>query len=164
MISETLKKQIVDAMKAKDEVRISTLKLLSAALTNAEIAKRAKVGADPKAFKLTEGEELAVVQKEAKQRRDSIEAFRQAQGKLPGRSADIKERIEKEKKELEILQEYLPQELSEEKLTALIDEVISATGAENIKDMGRVIGQVMSKAKGGADGKKVAEMVKRKLS
>ena len=91
MITDTIKKQIVEAMKARDEVRLSTLKLLSAALTNAEIAKRAKVGADPKAYKLTKEEEIQVVQKEAKKRKDAIEAYEKA---------GAKDRAEKEKKEL----------------------------------------------------------------
>lgn len=133
-------------MKAKDEIRLSTLKLLSSEIHNARIAKMAD---------LTKEEELEVVQKEAKKRRDAIEAYKKA---------GAVDRAEREEKELKILQEYLPKEFSEEELSKLVDKAISATGAENIKDMGRVIGQVMSKAKGRADGKKVAEIVKNKLS
>lgn len=155
MITDTIKKQIVEAMKARDEVRLSTLKLLSAALTNAEIAKRAKVGADPKAYKLTKEEEIQVVQKEAKKRKDAIEAYEKA---------GAKDRAEKEKKELKILQEYLPAELGDEELEKIVEEAISATGAENIKDMGKVIGMALLKAKGRADGKKVSEIVRSKLS
>ncbi len=155
MISETTKKQIVEAMKAKDEIRLSTLKLLSAALQNAEIAKRAKVGADPKAYKLTKEEELGVVKKEAKKRRDAIEAYEKA---------GAKDRAEKEKKELIILQEFLPEEMSEEELKKIVEEVVVETGAIGAKDFGKVMGQVMSKTKRRADGKMVAELVKQHLT
>jgi uncharacterized protein YqeY len=155
MISETVKKQIVEAMKAKDEIRLSTLKLLSAALTNAEFAKRAKVGADPKAYKLTEEEKLEVVRREAKKRKDAIEAYEKA-----GET----ERVEKEKKELEILKGFLPKEISDKELRKLVEEAISAINAGNIEDVGRVIGYVKSKAKGRADGKRVSDMVRSRLS
>lgn len=146
MITDDIKKQIVEAMKAKDEIRLSTLKLLSSALHNAEIDKRGD---------LTEEEELEVVRSEAKKRKDAIGAYEKA-----GATG----RAEKEKEELVILQEYLPQELSDEEIEKIVDETISATDAENIKDMGKVIGFVMGKAKGRADGKKVSELVRLKLS
>ncbi|MGB6838962.1 MAG: GatB/YqeY domain-containing protein [Microgenomates group bacterium] len=146
MITDNIKKQIIEAMKAKDEIRLSTLKLLSSALHNAEIDKRGD---------LTEEEELEVVRREAKKRKDAIEAYEKA---------GATERAEREKKELVILQKYLPQELSDEEIEKIVDEAISATGAENIKDMGKVIGFVMGKAKGKADGKKVSELVRLKLS
>lgn len=146
MITDNIKKQIIEAMKAKDEIRLSTLKLLSSALHNAEIDKRGD---------LTEEEELEVVRREAKKRKDAIEAYEKA---------GATERAEREKEELVILQKYLPQELSDEEIGKIVDEAISATGAENIKDMGKVIGFVMGKAKGKADGKKVSELVRLKLS
>lgn len=146
MIVDNVKKQIVEAMKAKDEIRLSTLKLLSSALHNAEIDKRGD---------LSEEEEMEVVRREAKKRKDAIEAYE---------NAGAKDRAEKEKKELGILQKYLPAELGDEELEKIVEEAISAIGAENMKDMGKIIGMVMSKAKGRADGKKVAEMVKNKLS
>ena len=145
MISDTLQKQIIEAMKAKDSVRVSTLRMLSSELKNAKIDK----GSD-----LTEEEELKVVQKEAKKRKDSIESYDKA-----GRS----ELAESEKEELAILQEYLPEELSDDELSKLIDEAVRETGASSVQDMGKVIGIVIGKAKGAADGKKVAEMVKGKL-
>jgi uncharacterized protein YqeY len=146
MIKDSIKKQIIEAMKAKDEIKLSTLKLLSSALHNAEIDKQRD---------LTEDEEIEVVKREAKKRKDAIEAYEKA-------SAD--DRAEKEKKELAILQEYLPEEMSDSDLEKIVDEVISETKASTMQDMGKVIGAVMGKVKGQADGKKVSEMVRSKLS
>lgn len=146
MITDTIKKQIVEAMKAKDELRVSTLKLLSSALYNAQIKKREK---------LSETEELEIVRREAKQRKDAIEAYEKA---------GAKERAEKENMELQILQEYLPKDLSDEELGKIVDEVISSIEATDMKDMGKAIGAVLGKCKGQADGKKVSEMVRSKLS
>lgn len=146
MIKDNIKKQIIDAMKARDELRKSTLKMLLSALQYAEIAKQGD---------LTEDEELNVVRKEAKQRKDAIDAYEKAKAN---------DRAQKEKDELEILKEFLPEELSEEVLTRMVDEAIKETGASSLADIGKVIGTVMKKANGQADGKKVAEMVKSKLS
>ncbi len=145
MIFDEVKKQIAEAMKAKDEVRLSTLKLLSSELHNAEIEKRGD---------LTEEEEIEVVRGEAKKRRDAIEVYKKA---------GAEDRADKESRELKILQEFLPKELSDEELGKIVDEVISATGAENLSDMGKVMGTVMAKARGKVEGGRVAEMVKSKL-
>ena len=146
MISDTINKQIAEAMKAKDEIRLSTLKLLLSALHNAKIDKRGD---------LTEEEELEIVRREAKKRKDAIEAYKKA---------GATDRAEKEGKELVILQEFLPKELSDEKVSKLVNEAVTATGASSMQDMGKVIGAVMAKAKGRADGKKVAEMARKKLT
>ncbi len=145
MILDTINKQIVEAMKAKDEIRLSTLKLLLSALHNAKIDKRGD---------LTEEEELEIVRREAKKRKDAIEAYKKA---------GATDRAEKEEKELAILQEFLPKELSDEEVSKLVDEAITTTSASSMQDMGKVIGAVVAKAKGRADGKKVAEMARRKL-
>ena len=146
MISDTINKQIAEAMKAKDEIRLSTLKLLLSALHNAKIDKRGD---------LTEEEELEIVRREAKKRKDAVEAYKRA---------GATDRAEKEEKELAILQEFLPKELSDEKVSKLVDEAVTTTGASSMQDMGKVIGVVMAKAKGRADGKKVAEMARKKLT
>lgn len=145
MILDTINKQIVDAMKAKDEIRLSTLKLLLSALHNAKIDKRGD---------LTKEEELEIVRREAKKRKDAIEAYKKV---------GATDRAEKEKKELAILQEFLPKELPDKEVSKLVDEAITTTSASSMQDMGKVIGVVMAKAKGRADGKKVAEMVRKKL-
>lgn len=144
MIAQTLQAKIGEAMKAHEEVKVSTLRLLSSAFNYEKIAKQ---------HDLTEEEEFAVVRREAKQRRDSIEAYDKA-----GRS-DLSE---KEKAELIILQEFLPPEMSDEELTKIVDEAVAAVNPSGMQDMGKVIGFVKGKAPN-ADGGKVAAMVKSKL-
>jgi len=132
-------------MKAKDTAKVSTLRLLISEIKNKEIDKRGE---------LTDDEILAVIQKAVKQRKESIEQYEKA-----GRS-DL---VEKEKKELEILEAYLPQPLSEEELEAIIDEAIKEAQATSVKDMGKVMKIVMPKVRGRADGKIVNQKVREKL-
>ena len=146
MLAEKIKKQIVEAMKAGDKLKMSTLKLLSSAMHNAQIKKQED---------LSEEEELEVIRREAKQRKDSIDAYKKAGA---GEKAEIEE------KELVILQEYLPKDLSSEEVEKIVDEVITSLGARSMKDMGKVIGAVVGKCKGKADGKTVSEIVRTKLS
>ena len=146
MISDIIKKETNKALKAKDETRLSTLRLLASNLHNAEIDKRGD---------LSEEEELAVVKKEAKKRQDAIEIYQKA---------GEKKRVEQETKELEILQELLPKQMGDKELAKLVEGAILEASTSSISDMGRVIGVVMAKAKGRADGKKVSEMVKGKLT
>lgn len=146
MISQTIQAQIKEAMKARDSVRLSTLKMLSAELHNAAIDNHGE---------LNEEQEIAVVKKEAKKRRDAIEAYEKAG------SAD---RAENEKKELEILQEFLPAEMSDEDLGKVISEIIAETRASNMADMGKVMSAVMAKTNGQANGSRVSAMVREKLS
>lgn len=146
MISDTITKLIGEAMKAKDEIRLSTLKMLSSALNYEFIAKQ---------HKLSEEEELVVVRHEAKKRREAIEAYQKA---------DAPDRAEKEKKELEVLQEFLPAEMPESELVELVNQAIKETNATSMADMGKVMGAVMAKAQGRAEGGKVAELVKQQLT
>jgi uncharacterized protein len=145
MLSKNITKLIGDALKSHDEVRLSTLRLLSSAFNYEFIAKQ---------HELTEEEELAVVRKEAKQRRDSIEAYKKA---------GAVDRAEREEAELKILQEYLPPEMSEQELSKLVDEAIRQIGAKATSDMGRVIGLVKSKAPN-VDGGKIAQIINSKLN
>lgn len=147
MISDTIQKQITESMKSGDELRTTTLRLLSAALHNAEI--------DKKREKLTEEEETAIVKREAKKRTDAIELYERG---------GAKEKAERERKELEILKEYLPEEMSDENLTKIVEETIKQSGASSMADMGKVMGMVMGKVKGQADGNRVSSIVKQKLS
>ena len=147
MITDTIKKQIVEAMKAKDDVRVATLKLLASELHNGLIEKKREA--------LTADEEIAVVKKEAKKRKDAIDAYNKA---------GAKERAEKEAKELKILQAYLPEEMGDEELEKIVDEAIKQTGASSMADMGKVMGVAMGKTKGQADGNRVSAIVKEKLS
>jgi len=145
MIAQTLQAKIGEALKAHDEIRLSTLRLLSSAFNYEFIAKQ---------HVLTEEEELAVVRKEAKQRRDSIEAYKKA---------GAMDRAEREEAELKILQEYLPPEMSEQELSKLVTDAITQLGAKTTSDMGRVIGLVKSKAPN-VDGSKIAQIINSKLN
>lgn len=145
MIADTLQAKLGEAMKAHDEIRVSTLRLLSSAFNYERIAKQ---------HDLTEEEELAVVFREAKKRREAAEAYEKAGNN---------DRADSEKKELAILQEYLPPEISDDDLAKIVDEAVSVVNASTISDMGKVIGFVKGKAPG-ADGGKIAQMVKNKLS
>jgi uncharacterized protein YqeY len=146
MIVDTINQKIAEALKAKDEIRLSTLRLLSSALNYEFIAKQ---------HKLSQEEELVVVGREAKRRKDAIEAYEKA---------GAADRAEREKKELAILEEYLPEQMSDEELVKVVEEAIAQTGAKAISDMGKVMGAVMAKVQGRADGGRVSLLVKTKLS
>jgi uncharacterized protein len=146
MITDELPAKIADAMKKRDEIRLSTLRLLSASLHNAKIAKMGD---------LTEQEELEIVRKEAKKRQDAIEAYE---------NVGAKDRADKERKELEILKEYLPAEMNDTDLEKIVDEAIAKVKASSPQDMGKVMAAVMPEVKGRADGKKVSALVQKKLS
>lgn len=155
MIVDNINKQIAEALKAKDVVRLSTLRLLSSAFNYEKIAKQ---------HELSEEEELAVVRREAKKRQDAIESIRQAQGKnTSSDQSTLDQRLEQETKELEILKEYLPAQMDDSELVNLVNQVIKETGAESMKDIGKVIGEVVKRAEGRAEGGMVAEIVKSKL-
>jgi len=145
MITDTITQKIGEALKAHDEIRLSTLRLLSSALNYEFIAKQ---------HKLSEDGELVVVRREAKKRKEAIEAYEKA---------GYKDRAEKEAKELAILQEYLPPEVSDDDIAKLVDEAMKETGASAISDMGKVIGLVKQKTKGAADGAVIANLVRQKL-
>ena len=145
-IFERLTEDMKTAMKAGDKERLSTIRLLRGQLKNAMIDKKDD---------LSEEEEIAILSNAAKKRRESIEAYGKA-----GRD-DL---VEKEKKELEVIQSYLPQPLSPEELEEIVDQAIAEANAQTMKDMGRVMGLIMPKVKGRADGKHINEMVRSKLS
>lgn len=145
MLKERIGSEMRDAMKARDQSRVATLRLLMAAVKNAEVELR---------HELSDDEVLGVVAREAKRRRESIEAFEK------GGRDDL---VAKESAELEVLEAYLPEQLGEEELAGLVDEAIAETGAAGAKDMGRVMKAVMPKVKGRADGSIVSAMVRSRL-
>jgi len=134
------------AMKAGEKDRLRTVRLILADIQRSEVDSRQE---------LDDNAVLAVIEKAVKQRRDSIEQF------LKGRRKDLSAI---EEAELEIIQAYLPEQLSEDELVALVDEIIAATGAENIRDMGKVMAAIKSKAAGKADMGTVGAMVKARLA
>jgi hypothetical protein len=145
MITDTITQKIGEALKAHDEIRLSTLRLLSSALNYEFIALQ---------HKLSKDEELVVVRREAKKRKEAIEAYTKAKAI---------DRANKENEELKILQEYLPPETSAEEILKFVDQAIAQTGARSMADMGKVIGLVKEMSKGAADGAKVALLVRQKL-
>lgn len=146
MIVNNITKQIAESLKAHDEVRLSTLRMLSSALNYEKIAKQ---------HDLSEQEEIAVVRREVKKRKDAVEAYEKA-GAL--------ERADKERSEIEVLNQYLPPEMDETELEKVVDDAILQSGAKAISDMGKVIGIVMGRTQGQVDGARVSMLVKKKLS
>lgn len=134
------------AMKARERIRLSALRMLAAAIKNREI----EVG-----HALSDDEVVDVATREVKRRQEAMEAFERA-----GRP----ERVAQEREEREVLQAYLPERLSDDEIGALIDEAITATGASGAGDMGKVMGLVMAKAKGRVDGRVVRERVRTRLA
>jgi hypothetical protein len=156
MIAATIHQKIADALKAGDEIKLSTYRLLASAFNYEKIAKQ---------HELSEEEELVVVKREAKKRKDAIESYASVKGKQGFESTlSIEDRIKKEEEELKILNEFLPAEMPEEELTKIVEETIKEMGVVGIQNTGKVIGAVMSKVRGKTDGGRVSEIVKKLLS
>lgn len=134
------------ALKGGDGVVVSTLRFLLSAVQNVQIEKKGD---------LDDEQVVEIIRKDAKEHKDSIEAFEK------GERADL---VQKETKELEVLEKYLPAQMPAADIEKIVDEVISATGATSIADMGKVMGQVMAKVKSRADGNVVSQIVKGKLA
>ncbi len=145
-MKDKIQSDLKEAMKAKDELVVATLRLLLSEIHNREIEKQGK---------LTDEDIVGAVQKEVKKRQESIEAYQK------GKRDDL---VEREKKELAVLNKYLPQQLSPEELETTIQSVIKEAGASGPADFGKVMGPVMDKVKVKADGKVVSEAVKKALS
>ena len=143
---EELEDEIKHAMRAGDTARRDALRLILASLKSAE-----KELLRP----LSEDEELQVLQRERKKRLEAAEAFRNA-----GRTAQA----EGEEAELDVLEEFMPEPLTEEELEEIIDDVIAEVGATSIRDLGRVMADVMPQVSGRVDGSEVSQLVKEKLA
>ena len=141
-ISSALK----DAMRARDEAKLASLRLVLTAMKKREKEVRRS---------LEDQEIILVISTQIKQRRESIDQYRKA-----GREDLAKA----EEKELQVLQAYMPEQLSDEEMSQTVDEVIAEVGAVSMKDMGKVMKAAMSKLAGRADGRAINEMVKAKLS
>jgi uncharacterized protein len=144
---EQLNKTLAEAMKARDQARLSPLRMLKAALMNREVERRRS---------LTEAEELQVVATLVKQHKESIEQF----GK--GGRQDL---VDKEMAELAVLETYLPPEAAIDDLERIVSEVIAETGATTARDMGKVMKGVMARLAGArVDGKAINELVRKRLA
>ena len=145
MLSQRIREDMKTAMKAGDKRRLGVIRLILAAIKQREVDER---------IELDDSQTLAVLDKMVKQRRDSIEQFEKA-----GRN----ELAEQESFEIDVLQAYMPEALSEEEIDAMIAEAISGTGAASLRDMGKVMGQLKPKIQGRADMGAVSAMVKQRL-
>ncbi len=148
-LKETINQDLTIAMKARDQVALRALRAIKAAILLAETAEGNTGGG------LTPDDELKLLIKQAKQRRDSIEQFRQS-----GRE-DL---VVHEEEELRVIEIYLPKALSADELEAEIKIIINETGATSAKDMGKVMGVASKTLAGKADGKLISEIVKRLLT
>jgi uncharacterized protein YqeY len=143
---ERIEGELKQAMRARDRERTDTLRLTLASLRSAE-----KELARP----LKEDEELQVLQRERKRRTEAAEAFREG---------DRAEQAEKEERELEVIKEFMPEPVSDEELERIIDDAIAETGATSLRDLGRVMADVMPQVAGRADGSTVSQLVREKLA
>lgn len=144
-LTERIRTDLTAAMKARDAARLSTLRLVQAALKNEQIEK---------GHELADEEAEAVLRRALKQRQDSVEQYRK------GSREDL---ASKEEAEIAILQSYLPQLLSEAETESIVDEAIARTGATSKKDLGKVMKEIMAAHKGRVDGKVVQGILGRKL-
>jgi uncharacterized protein len=145
-LRDRLQDDLTAAMRSRDVLRRDVLRMTQSAIYNAEKAKRRPLGED---------EVLAVVGREVKTRRESVEAFRKG-----GRE----ELAAKEEAEIAILGDYLPDQLSDDELQALVDEAVAATGASSVRDLGKVMGWLAPRTRGRADGNRTSALVSAALA
>ena len=138
--------QLKDAMRERDDERRDALRLILSSLRGAEKELQRD---------LHEDEELQVLQRERKRRVEAAEAYR---------SAGREEQAEKEEAELEVLEEFMPEPLAEDELEEIVDDVIAEVGATSVRDIGRVMADVMPQVAGRADGSAVSQLVREKLA
>ncbi|MGY0692878.1 GatB/YqeY domain-containing protein [Virgibacillus sp. FSP13] len=144
---EKLNQEMKQAMKQKDKEKLSVVRMVKASLQNETI----KLGKE----QLSEDEELTILSRELKQRKDSLQEFKSA-----GRD-DLVKKLETE---INILQEYMPKQLSDDELEAIVQSTIQEVNATSMREMGKVMGAIMPKVKGKADGSKINMLVKKHLS
>jgi len=160
MLKDKIKADFKEAFKAKDQVKLSVLKMVNSEIGNTEINKRAKLIKEGKtenveaASALNDEEVLQVVGREVKKRKDSIEAFEKA-GRL--------ELAEKEKAEMAALMAYMPEQLSEEKIRELAKKAVEQSGAKGEKEIGKVMAVLAPQVKGKTDGSLVNKIVRELL-
>ena len=147
-LQEKIQDDLKKTLKARDETKVSTLRLLLAAVKNLEIAKG---GAG---YKANEEDIVSVIQKEAKQRKESMEAYK------AGNRQDL---VDRETKELEILENYLPEQTTEDEIRSFVSQAIAKVGATSGADIGRVMGELSPQLKGRADLSLVSKIVREHL-
>lgn len=145
LIKDVLTEDMKTAMKNKEKLRLAVIRMVRSNIRNIEIDDKKE---------LTDDDVLTVLMKEVKMRKDSIEEFKKA---------DRTDLIEQTEQEIEVLQKYLPEPLTDEDLCKMVEQVIADVGATTVKDMGKVMEAVKSEAKGRADGKRISQMVRKSL-
>ena len=145
-LKQQINDQVKQAMKAGEKQRLKVLRMLTAAIKQKEVDERTE---------LDDAQVLAIIDKQVKQRRESIEQY------SAGGRAEL---AETEQAEIDVLSEFLPEQLGEDELEAMIDQAIADTGAASMADMGKVMGQLKPKVQGRADMKEVSAAVRAKLS
>ncbi len=162
-LKSKIKDDLTIALKEKKETELSTLRMLLSAIGNRETEKRTKIWKEKpelsteeleKESQLADEEIFEVISSEIKKRKEAISEFEK------GKREDL---VLKEKQELEILQKYLPEQLSEEEIKKLVKEAVDKVSAKEMKDIGKVMGELMPKVKGKADGSLVSKIVKESL-
>jgi uncharacterized protein YqeY len=143
---EEIEDELKDAMRARDAERRDTLRLILHALKSSQKELQRP---------LSEGEELQVLQRERKRRLEAAEAFR---------TGGREEQAAAEERELDVLEEFMPEPLSEDEIDEIVDDVIAEVGATSMADLGRVMADVMPQIAGRADGSKVSQIVREKLA
>lgn len=146
MLIKQIDQDLFEALKSKDETSVSTLRMLKSAIHNWQIASKKEPSDD---------DTLGIIQKEIKSRKDSVNLYKQ------GNRVEL---AEKEEKEIEILEKYLGEQMSDEEIRAKVKEVITQTNASGSRDVGKVMGPLMAEFKGKADGSTVLQIVKEELS
>lgn len=141
-LKDILMEDLKDAMRNKDTIKKNTITLVRAAIQNEEIASKKDA--------LSDEEIIGIISKEVKERRGAIEEFKKG---------DRQDLVEESEKEIEFLLKYLPEQLTKEELENIVKEVIEDVGATSLKDMGKIMGSIMPKIKGRADGNMVNEIV-----
>ncbi len=145
-ILDQLNRDMKTAMKAKDRESLTTIRMIKSSIQNEEIAKGRDLDAD---------EELTILAREKKQRLESLEEFKKA---------DRTDLVEKLEAEIKVVDNYLPEQLSDDEVRELVQETIDEVGAESMKDMGSVMSAVMPKVQGRADGGQINGLVRELLS
>lgn len=144
-LKEQLLADLKASMKAKDTVKKSTVTMIRAAILQVEKDNKVELG---------DAEIQEIIAKQMKQRRDALDEFKKAE------RDDL---IAQTEAEMRVIEAYLPKQLTQEEIEAIVDETIKETGAESVKDMGKIMGALMPKVKGLADGKLVNQIVREKL-
>lgn len=149
MLQDRINKELVEAMKASDAIKVSALRMLNSVIKNVTIAKN--VGRSPL---LEDADIIDIIAKQIKQRIESIEQFKK------GNRQDL---VDKETKELEILKSYMPQQMAEAEVLKLVQDTIKEVDAKSKQDMGKVMKAIMPKAKGRCDSKLLSDTVNKCL-